>query len=115
MAEHTSSMTPEFERRLRQSERALLALDLRQKYLRPHVPDGVAAKVFDKAWEDGHAEGTYTLEQHYDDLSEIANAAFRAGIAFVEDGKPNEYGFACAEFDENGSCVHSEHMQAAGL
>jgi hypothetical protein len=29
--------------------------------------------------------------------------------------EPNEYGFVCAEFDEDGSCIHSEHMTAAGL
>jgi hypothetical protein len=28
---------------------------------------------------------------------------------------PNEYGFVCAEFDADGSCIHSEHMMAAGL
>jgi hypothetical protein len=81
MSEHTSRMTPEFEKRLRdqQSERDLLAQDLRQKYLTPGVPDEVAAKVFDKAWEDGHASGTHEVEIHYDELSEIANAAFKAG------------------------------------
>lgn len=61
------------------SERDLLEQDLRQKYLRPGVSDEVAIKVFRKAWEDGHSAGNHEVEMHYDDLSEIANAAFKAG------------------------------------
>lgn len=81
MSEHTTRMTPELERRLReqQSERDLLAQDLRRKYLIERVPDEVAKRVFNKAWEDGHASGTYEVEQQYDELSEIVNAAFKAG------------------------------------
>ena len=75
------TMTAEMEQRLREraAERETLAQDLRQKYLLPGTPDEVAEKVFRKAWEDGHASGTYAVEQEYDDLSEIANAAFKAG------------------------------------
>lgn len=78
---HTTRMTPEFEERMRQrqSERDLLAQDLRQKYLIERVPDEIAQRVFNKAWEDGHASGTHEVEMHYDDLSEIVNAAFKAG------------------------------------
>lgn len=64
----------------REDRRDLLAQDLRQKYLRPQVPEDVAKRVFDKAWEDGHSAGDHEVEMHYDDLSEIANAAFKAGI-----------------------------------
>ena len=60
------------------SERDDLARDLRAKYLRPNVPDNVAQRVFDKAWEDGHASGIHEVEMHYDDLSEIVNAAMVA-------------------------------------
>jgi hypothetical protein len=27
----------------------------------------------------------------------------------------DEYGFECPDFDEDGSCIHSDHMAAAGL
>lgn len=66
-------------REVEQGRRDLLAQDLRLKYLRLGVPDKVAARVFEKAWEDGHASGNHEVEQHYDDLSEIVNAAFKAG------------------------------------
>jgi hypothetical protein len=103
----------------RADERDQLERDLRQKYLTPGIPDAVAAKVFDKAWEDGHASGTHEVEIHYDDLSEIVNAAFKAGRKRERKhrlpGASAEYGFECEEFDENGSCIHSDHMQAAGL
>lgn len=26
-----------------------------------------------------------------------------------------DYGFECDEFDEDGSCIHSDHMVAAGM
>lgn len=83
MSEHTSTMTPEFEQRLREqtSERETLAQDLRQKYLMTGVTDEVATKVFNKAWEDAHSEGNYAVEIQYDEVSEIANAAFKAGKA----------------------------------
>ena len=91
MGEHTSRMTPEFEASLRrkqaEDERTLLAQDLRQKYLRKGVPDHVAKRVFDKAWEDGHASGTHEVEIHYDEISEIVNAAFAAGVRHEREGK----------------------------
>lgn len=75
------TMTPEMEQRLRErgQEREMLAQDLKQKYLRPGIPDEVAERVFRKAWDDGHASGNHEVEMQYDELSEIVNAAFKAG------------------------------------
>lgn len=54
--------------------------DLHHKYL-PDVPKEVAAKVFDKAWEDGHANGLHEVEQHYEEIAEIVKAGYEAGYA----------------------------------
>lgn len=89
MSKHTTRMTPEFEQRLhdQQAERNDLHRDLKQKYLKPEVPWHISQRVFDKAWEDGHADGTYAVEQAYDDLSEIVNAAFKAGINHANENR----------------------------
>lgn len=60
------------------SERAMLSVDLRRKYL-PDVPDQIAERVFAKAWEDGHANGAHEVEIQYDEIATIARKAFRAG------------------------------------
>lgn len=61
------------------NERQQAEQDLRLKYLDPEMPAKVAERVFDKAWEDGHASGLHEVEMHYDDLAIIANHAFEAG------------------------------------
>lgn len=105
----------EVRRRHEQERKELLARDLHDKYMTAHMPKEVSDRLFEFAWEEGHSSGTYEVERIYADVKDVVNKAFKAGVAFVEDGKPNEYGFACAEFDEDGSCIHSDHMQAAGL
>ena len=75
------TMTAQMEETLRKrgGERETLAQDLRQKYLLPDIPDEVAEKVFNKAWEDGHASGAHEVEMHYEEMKDMVNAAFKAG------------------------------------
>lgn len=60
------------------TDRHGLMADLHHKFL-PDLPKTVAAKVFDKAWEDGHANGEHEVAMHYEEIAEIAKAAFEAG------------------------------------
>jgi hypothetical protein len=47
-------------------------------------------------------------------LGAVGDTPFGA-MPSTDEPEPNEYGFVCAEFDEDGSCIHSDHMNAAGL
>lgn len=75
------SDTPQHERRMerRARERDEFETRLKADYL-PGLPDAVTALVFDKAWEDGHASGVHEVEARYDELVDIAKAAFEAGL-----------------------------------
>jgi hypothetical protein len=102
------------QRRHEQERRELLARDLHDKYMTAGMPKAVSDRLFEFAWEHGHSAGTHEVEMFYADAKDIVNAAFKAGKR-----KPvtygHDFGFECAEFDEDGSCIHSDHMQAAGL
>jgi hypothetical protein len=45
----------------------------------PGVASVVADAVFAKAWDDGHAEGYYSVESHYEDLSDLVMFALKNG------------------------------------
>ena len=60
------------------NERNQLAARLKDEYL-PSVTQRVADKVFDKAWEDGHANGVHEVEMHYEEIAVIAQEAWEAG------------------------------------
>lgn len=61
-----------------QEERNAGAEALREKWL-PGVPVSVAQKVFDRAWEDGHANGWHEVEMHYQELAPLIEEAWEAG------------------------------------
>lgn len=69
MSKHTTRMTPEFEARLRELAEGNL----------PGLPPSVTGKVFDKAWEDGHADGLHAVANEYEEIAVIAMAAWEAG------------------------------------
>jgi hypothetical protein len=64
-----------------EAEQRMISADLRAKYLRPEVPDTIAADVFREAYERGHAAGWHEVEQEYDTLATLVNKAFKAGRA----------------------------------
>lgn len=62
----------------RADERDAFEARLKQEYL-PSVPESVSAKVFDYAWEEGHASGEHEVETVYSEVSLIALEAWEAG------------------------------------
>lgn len=54
----------------KQEERKAFAARLAKEHLR-YVDELVTDKVFDFAWEAGHASGEHEVEQVYADLAEI--------------------------------------------
>lgn len=50
--------------------RERFALELAGENLPGHDP-AVTAKVFDMAWEQGHSEGYHSVEQWYEDLTDL--------------------------------------------
>lgn len=70
----------EIQRRREERERQdLLRRDLRDKYIHPAVPEAVSDRVFETAWEHGHASGNHEVEMFYESMKDAVNAAFRAG------------------------------------
>lgn len=58
---------------------------LRQEYL-VSMPDSVADKVWEMAWDAGHSAGYYEVESHYQDFAELANVAYAEGFNTGEAG-----------------------------
>lgn len=109
------------QRRHDRERRELLARDLHDKYMTAGMPKEVSDRLFESAWEHGRSAGTHEVETFYADARDIVNAAFRAGRNATRSAQTSthitrtEWGFTCEELSENGSCIHSDHMQAAGL
>lgn len=54
------------------------AASLSEEYLEPSAQPA-SKKVFDYAWAEGHSEGYHMVEQIYEEIAEIANAAAKGG------------------------------------
>ncbi len=62
----------------RADERDRIERRLKDEHL-PSVPKSVTAKVFNKAWDDGHANGEHEVEMHYVEIADIVLEAWEAG------------------------------------
>lgn len=60
------------------SERSEGAKALAEKHL-PGLPERVTDKVFEYAWEEGHASGWNEVEYVYQEVAAIAEVAYEMG------------------------------------
>jgi hypothetical protein len=56
------------------------AAEFRERYGLRVVPDRIAERVWNLAWEDGHASGYWQVEEFYADYAELVLAVREATI-----------------------------------